>query len=40
MKKKVMKESTAWQIGAHTVMIIGSLLAIASLYPSGDRVFY
>ena len=28
MKKKVMKESTAWQIGAHTVMIIGSLLAI------------
>ena len=28
MKKKVMKESTSWQIGAHTVMIIGSLLAI------------
>ena len=28
MKKKVMKESTAWQIGAHIVMIIGSLLAI------------
>ena len=35
MKKKVMKESTAWQIGAHTVMIIDP-----SLYPSGDRVFY
>lgn len=28
MKKKIMKEKTAWQIGAHIVLAIGSLLAI------------
>lgn len=28
MKKKIMKEKTAWQIGAHIILAIGSLLAI------------